>query len=417
MYDFNQIITEGAKTVDPYIKAYGVFSSAMILGFKLIGKFKSLVGFKYYDIDEIFRDVKEDSLRIGSIIETCGFLFDYGQVFKPYTHVNGMFGKCKQGEANKVFKNGRLFTEASMVMGYKVFQPPVQKIPHYQGIGCAFLYDTRFESFNYEQNPIEAEREIKPIIINDYSKPIMVLYDVKKFRKYINKEVKIKARVIELPQNLALQLNGIFDDNIRQICSNFIDAYSESNNFICLVVLEEQTEIIEMSNIEKIDELMLPIYVEAELEALNRYCPQDLVRTQLENIIPNLPQKLDPHFPVTVANTTSDIGIPFISIDDINIMFREPNVIGFYTDIKAFNKDEYPIKLMEFSNLVTNFAVDYKNMMKKTYRVKDSMKLNFLFDYEKQYVFDPRGVLYSNTARKLVELDDKEKYIQEWLRG
>lgn len=174
----NQLI-DFANIIEPYVKAYGTYSSALIIGSKVITKavnyVKGISRRNYYDIEEIFNEVIEENIRIGDVIETSGFLFKYGQVFKPYTHINAMFSNCKKGEEKIVYKSGKQLVECSMVMSSKIFQPPIQKIPNRNGIGCAFLYDSRFEGFTHEGNKNEDEQIKKPIIINKYSRPIMVI--------------------------------------------------------------------------------------------------------------------------------------------------------------------------------------------------------------------------------------------------
>ena len=44
------------------------------------------------------------------------------------------------------------------------------------------------------------------------------------------------------------------------------------------------------------------------------------------------------------------------------------------------------------------------------------MKLNFLFDYEKQYLFDRRGTLNSDLAKYVWDTDESSRYVLEWLK-
>ena len=64
-----------------------------------------------------------------------------------------------------------------------------------------------------------------------------------------------------------------------------------------------------------------------------------------------------------------------------------------------------------------NFAIDYNIASRKHLGKKMNMKLNFLFDYEKQFLFDKRGVLYSRTAKDICNSDESSRYIQDWLRN
>lgn len=416
MHEILEQINNYYNTIAPYTSGIGAFSSTMIFVNNTYKKLKSYIDINTYDINEIFKGVKNQTIEIGSYIDTYGFLLDYAQIFKPYTHTNGMFDLCKNGETGTNFKDGKLLKYSSMSMGYKILQPPIQKIPPMNNIGCAFLYDTRFKGFHHEQNTVNSESSIKPVLIDEYAKPILIIYDVNKYKKYINKDVKVRARVIELPLDLVEKINGISDNTIKEICSNYIDMYSENYNFICLAVVEDG-QIREIDDIKSLQEWKAPLYVEAELENLDKYCHKDSVKNFLEQIVPNLPQKLDSNFPLNVANVYGDLGLPFISTTDINVIFREPNIVGFYTDVHIYDDEEYSNKLEEYTTLVNNFAVDYRNKMKRNFGKKESMKLNFLFDYNKQLLFDTRGVLYSNAVKELAELDESQKYVQEWLRN
>jgi hypothetical protein len=355
----------------------------------------------------------KENICIGDIIETDGFLLEYAQIYKPFTHVNGMGTKASFGEEKKKFVNGKLVDQNNIVITYQAFQPPVQKIPNYNGVGCAFLYDTRFKGYILESNPDEVARKEKQLCINEYSKPILLLYDLK-YRKHLNKEVSLRARVIDLPGRLAEAISGIHSSEIQEICSNFIDLYSESKNFICLTVLDDSTGIKDESVIENLGEFIAPIFVEAQLGGLNTFESEE-VREIIQSIIPNSPQRIDPWCPIEVLNTNGDNAIPFVSMTDTNLILRN-NVVGFYTQMNLFEDESYRYRLDTYSRLIKNFSVDYSNLMKKEFGCKESMKLTFLYDYNKQALFDHRGVLYSRESEELVKLDDPNKYVIEWLK-
>lgn len=408
------------QTIYPYLKAMGAFGSTMSFGQKLFkttfGYIKGLSKRNFYDINEIFDQIENENINLGNIIETSGYLFKYGQVFKPYTHVNYMFGNCKKEAKEKiVYKNGQKLIQASMSMNPKAFEPPIQKIPSFNDVGCAFLYDSRFKGFMHELNQNVNEQSEKPLIIDCFSKPIMVLYDKTKQERFINKEVNLKGRIIQLPLELTGALNGIFDNTIRDICSNFFRPYNENVNFICISLLESECEAKEISAIVGIDSIEAPLYIEAQAEGLSKL-PSIEAQKLIESILPNLPQKLDPNFPLTVGTYTNNVGTPFLSIDNINVVFREPEIVGFYCDTILFDSEEYQKNLNDFIIFVNNFAIDYQKISKNLIGEKGDLSLNFIFDYEKQFLFDKRGVLNSRTAKRLYEFDEPTRYVQNWLK-
>ncbi|GIM29316.1 hypothetical protein CPJCM30710_19820 [Clostridium polyendosporum] len=407
------------KTVEPYVKAYGAINLSMTFGGKFVNitsnYVKGLIQRQYYDIDEIFNEIDNENIKVGSIIKTSGILLRYGQVFKPYTHVNGMFSNCAKGEEKEIYRAGRRVVQCSMEMTSKVFQPPVQKIPPCNGIACAFIYDSRFKGFIHDSNRNQDELKEKPLIVDKFSKPIIVLYDITKQEKFINREVDLRCRVIKIPKELISSLNGIFDNTIREICSNFFRPYNENTNFICLSLLDSECGIEEISKIESIETIKAPLYVEGHIEGLRKLTASE-AQELIQSILPNLPQKLDPNFPLKVGTFTNNIGIPFLSIDNINVVYREPEIVGFYCDTELFKPENYEKNIKLFSNFVNNFAIDYKNITRKLLGEKMGLELNFLFDYEKQYIFDKRGVLSSTFAKNLYDIDESSRYVQDWLK-
>ena len=72
------------------------------------------------------------------------------------------------------------------MFGKRDFILPVQKLNNYSNIGCAFIYDTRFKGFSTDVN-------------DKFSMPILVIYDINKHGKYLNKKVIIKGKIMEVP--------------------------------------------------------------------------------------------------------------------------------------------------------------------------------------------------------------------------
>ena len=416
--EFNDI----TKAIEPYVKAYGTYGSMFIAGKgiikRIVSSVKNFSRRQYYDINEVLNELEAGQISIGDIIETSGFLLKYGQVFKPYTHIHGMFSNITKGEDKiKYDVKGRKVIGSTMVMSSKIFQPPIQKIPANNGIGCAFLYDSRFTGFIHKGN--ESSEEIikeNPILVNEYSRPIIVLYNIAKQEKYINKEINIKGRIFTVPREVIGNLNGIFDNTIRDICSNFFRPYNENINFICISLLDAECSVKEISQINNITEFKAPFYVETQAEGLSKLSKNEAQRF-IETMLPNLPQKLDPNFPFTVGTFTNNIGIPFFSTNNINVIYREPEVIGFYMEISLFEPEEYKQGIKDFTTFINNFNIDYKNKVKKHLGGKQDIKLSFLSDYEKQYLFDKRGVLNSDCARALYNDDDASRYVMDWLKN
>lgn len=413
------ILENGTKTLLPYLNTYAGYFGMFTAIKPIIKSIKKNISTKYVDVSKIMSCLKEGSIEYGSLIKLNGYMMEYSQLYKPYSHVNGRFKEFVREEDTMKFENGKLVHQQSGRYTFDVVQPPIQKIPQANGIAVAFLYDTRFEGYKHEQNQDKETNRKEPLIINNYSKPIMLLYDPLKSQKCLNKEVEIVARVVKMPESLSAQISSIFDENIKQICSNYIDVYSNNFDFICLSTLEDETQIKCFSKDKKIIDLVTPLYLECEMPSVAHLSGQKQVNDFLIPILPNLPKEKNTNnsFMVSAFNTAGDVGVGYASTNNISIVFREPNIIGFYTTTKLFNAEIYENDLESFSTFVSNFTIDYRNRTQKVFSVKESLELNFIYDYSKQKLFNKNGVLNSNTASQVIRNQNISSHLSDWLRN
>lgn len=366
-----------------------------------------------YDIDQIMKDVREGKLTTGSRISVEGKLLRYAQIFKPYSNVHSLGTRCTMEHEKKFIYGKGLVKGKAMKIELDKFQYPVQKLPNNGNVGCAFLYDSRFRGFEFDE--ITNDDQEVCYKVNEYAKPIMVLYDTLKQDQYVNKRVAIKGEIVKIPYEIIDRLKYIDDITIQEICSNFIDPLAEENDFLCLTTLTNRTSIEVCSDIDNIEGIKGALYVENFLTNLQGQ-NEETIRTILEKILPNLPQKLDPKFPLTVANTVGDEGFPFLSINDISVVYRSPGTIGFYTKSSLFDSAEYREKIDDLRIFINNFRIDYMKLIMKELGINSEMNMNFLFDYKKQYLFDNKGTLYGNNVEASVVESYNLKNTRNWLR-
>jgi hypothetical protein len=401
------------KGITGALATFETYRSSMNYGKQVYSRVCDFFNLRAYDVDEILKNVKVGVLNTGDRVELEGKLLRYGQVFKPYTNIQTMGANCHQVEHEVHRYEGKVI-EKAMEFTFKTFQLPVQKIPNVGNIGCAFLYDSRFKTFEFKEGKKEDEKlEYK---VDKYSKPIMVLYDIARQQSYINKQVVIKGEITKLPIEFLNQLEGISDPIIQDVCSNYIDPFAQENTFICINTLGERSSIELYKELKEAEGIRGALYVETQLTGLEGIDNED-IRSIIEANLSNLPQKLDPRFPLTVATTPINGGVPFISINDINIIYRSPKIIGFYTDTSLFDEKEYRKKLNDLSAFVKNFKVDYRRYTNKHLGIKSDVSLNFLFDYEKRFLFDGRGVLYTSEVESAIKKNPNLKETQLWLNS
>lgn len=401
----NNIMSELSKAINPYLNVISTYNATYKIAKSLLKKISNVTKRTYYDIDEIFEVYKKGEILDGDTIETGGVFLKYGQIFKPYTHVYGMFNNARKGPDEVKLENGKLIKYGSIDMNSKTFQLPVQKLPNYENLGCAFLYSEDFETFEHNKNKNEEEIKHKPYDINKKSKPIFIIYDTKNFEKYINCKVFIKAKVIKLPYDLARRLINVLDNDVREICSNYIDITEENVNFICLLLMGEEAKA-EVEKKSNLLDLSIPMYVESKLGNVDSFKSDKEITDFIASLLPNLPQNIDKSFPLTIGNVDINIGTAFISTNNINVVYRKPGIIGFYTTTQLYNREVYESNLSHFSSIYNNFCIDYKNNMKKHYGIKGKVSLNFIFDYEKAFIFDKKGILYDDEVLDSIEEDN-----------
>lgn len=413
-----ETVGKGAKTLLPYLKLYAGYHGILTAINPILKTIKKNIITKSLDVSEIMSSLNEGAIEYGSLLKLNGYMMEYSQLYKPYTHVNGRLKEFDNRESKMSFENGKLVRRESGVFTYDLIQPPIQKIPRLDGVGVAFLYDTRFKGYNHEQNKDQETASKEPLIIDKYSRPIMLLYDPSESQKCLNKEVEVVASVIKMPEVLSAQISSVFDENIKQICSNYINVYSNNFDFICLSTLEEGTKIRSFIEDKKITDLDTPLYLECEMPSIVNMSGQNEVNDFLFPILPNLPKEKNQNNPFMISsfNNVGDDGVAYTSTNNITVVFREPNIIGFYSTTKLFNPEIYEYDLRYFSTFVNNFSIDYRNRVKKVFSVKEQLELNFIYDYSKQRLFNKNGVLNSNTANNVFS-HSVPNSISKWLRN
>lgn len=404
------------STYLPYFNSIGTF--LLIMKY-----FKSGVNFikdnfteHERDVNEIFDEVINEERNIGDYISTEGYLLKYGQVFKPYTNINSVWKPASELDINEIKTKNNIISNKNKKDFY--FERnrtylPIQSINPLSNIGCAFIYDFRFSGFTRNKDILLNESTELLIEDNKYSRPMLVLYDTTKHFKYLNKKVWLKGKLREVPKEIIESLNITYDDNIREICSNFYRPYNENINMICLSLLDERSKIIfadESSLYDNFEDLTLPIFIESQLNNFKNL--EDKVAIEMINsIIPNsIGRELQIHIDPLTLRDEIDKAVSFPTTNEIQIIYRNPGAIGFYTTTSLIDNEKYTKSLSDLSKYINNFSIDYKNLTKKHFEKEDKLNMNFLFDYSKKNLFDSKYIQFNNKCE-----DIKVNEILNWL--
>ncbi len=383
----------------PYLKSIGTFLSIMKFIPKGINHIKEKMSVHEYDINEIFDEINKDKLSINDYISTEGYLLKYGQVFKPYTYTNSVWGPTTKEEIRDIENKNHITKDKSREDFYFTRQRmylPIQTLNHFDNIGCAFLYDYKFSGFIMGKDLSKGVTSELSIEIDKYAKPILVLYDISKHSKFLNNKVNIKGKVVIIPNSIAASLNGIYDDNIRAICSNFYRPYNENINMICISLLDDKTNIHlarKSSLCDNFLKLEMPIFLEAKLSNFSNI-NNDSTIEMLNKIIPNtIDKKLKGAInnPYTLRDENDPV-VSFPSFDENHFTYNSPDRVGFYTTTSLLDNEMYIKSLENLTRIVNNFSIDYKNLSKKNFGKEDKLSICFLYDYTKMNIFDPHNI-------------------------
>lgn len=405
----------------PYFNSIGTFLTIMKNSDKIRGGIKDFFIEHERDVNEIFDEIIQEKRNIGDFISLEGYLLKYGQVFKPYTNANSIWTPGTEKDLIEIKnKNGELPNKNTMDFLYenKSMYMPVQCINPFNNIGCAFIYDPRFSGFALNRN-ISLDKCVElPVADDKYSRPMLVLYDTAKHSQYINKKVCLKGKLCEVPKNIAESLNGIFDDNIREICSNFYRPFNENVNMICLSLLDENSKISFSSKsllYENFEELNLPIFVEAKIDNLNGLKDKEATDI-ISKIIPN---SLNRKLPInkklpTLLRSEYDETFSILTTDEIQVVYRNPGTIGFYMVTSLINKEKYEDSLNALTRYINNFSIDYKNLSKKNFGKEENLDINFLFDYNKKSLFNSKYIEFGfNSKSEDINTDEIFKWLNK----
>jgi len=399
-----------------YFKTIGTFLTIMKNAKSINGFVKDIFTEHVRDVNEIFDEVINEKRNIGDFISLEGYLLKYGQVFKPYTNINSVWKPASEKDVSLIqTKNNISANKMDFYFERNRTYLPAQYINPLNNIGCAFVYDSRFKGFARNKDLSLNKHAELVIEDNKYAKPMLVLYDTTKHLKYLNKKVCLKGKICKVPQEIAESLNITYDDNIREICSNFYRPYNENVNMICLSLLDDKSKISfadERSLYDNFEDLNIPIFLEAELTSFQNL--EDKVAIEMiDHIIPNsVGRKLQMNINPLTLRDEIDKAVSFPTTDEIQIIYRNPGAIGFYTTASLIDNEKYAKSLYDLSRYINNFSVDYKNLTKKNFGKKEKLNINFLFDYDKKDLFNSKYIQFRFDNKYK---DIKTQEILDWL--
>lgn len=348
---------------------------------------KELIGLNkrsFYDIDEIFPEIIKGNINFGDTIECGGFLSKYSQTFKPMSFVPSLAGKANEKIKSKKIVDGKLMGKAQLEVSWQRLQAPIKILPSINNLQLCFLYRENFDTFIY---PVEKENGEEEIIVPEKGRPIPVLININENSHAIDKFVEMKAKIISIPSEWIKMLQGIYDDLLIKHNCNYFNPYSEKSSFICLTLLNENTNLNVIK--DSPSDVMAQVFAEIHVEGLENY--EDEQKKIVFNSIPERASK-----GINVITIEGYNAFPFITKGSIRVVFKKPNIIGLYTEINLFNNKNYFETISDLHHYSRKLSRNIQNISEEVIGKRLKTKTDFVFDPTKAHLFDSRGILNIN---------------------
>ncbi len=311
-------------------------------------------------------------------------------------------------------------------VGWKsaLFQPPVETTPEVTFDGrrfkLGFIYPNDFSGFKYESKFKHIQEAINQkesfLHIPESAKPIPIIYRSEKTMN-TGDIYSMKAQVIEMPMDkLALITN--FGGYIEPIYERSINLLSPTQRTICLLVDKEPTNLKRKDQYSP-ESFPFSFYVEGHVS----YAKELANRLEIiNNAVPNLADRRAPFNSLSFTDThiyikhASDrLGDPtertaFLTKGDTRILFREPNIIGFYVPVDM-DKDIYGARISELSSTIKEF--DRNIQRSSDYKAK--FHVNFISDKRLISMMHLPRVLESSEIKLVINENPQFQGTRDWL--
>ncbi len=369
----------------------------------------------FSDVMNFYDSVKNNEFKVGETVTVEGYFMKFGQIVKPYTYVNSVWKPTSERNVrhhNEKHKG----TQHELKPGEVLFERtpitmPGQMIPSYNEISFGFLYDERFTKYIKNDTPDNIVITGQELVADKYAYPILVIYNKNTYPDIINNFIRIrKGRIVKGSSALDDYVKSMIDFDGTIATSNIYRPYQLDNEILCVSLLDNDAmvDIIDLCINRLGEDFRLPIFSEGTYDILYGMNQQE-VSEVISLVSPNDMKYMGR---LQSLRDNIDTGMSFLSMNGINITYRNPGTIGFYTEVEYFNEDIYLQNLRSYITLVKNFSIDFKNFSASNFGSKEKYNLTFLYDYSIKNLFQST---YINTdfsgVREIEKL--RQEYSEE----
>jgi hypothetical protein len=402
---FMRLLRDGLAILGGY-KVFKEIAPKIFANIKAIGKRT------FYDASEVKEQFQNGNVSIGDLIVCEGFLSRYAQTFKPLTFTALIPGASKEEKKLTVDKDGKMVEGYTISSDLAPFQMPVNNIPPLStGLGrmkCCFLYPSDFSSFVYPRSQKKASESYDKDLLDipESSKPILVLLDENRFGKHLEKQVQIKGQLQLVPETVVKIFDGLYDATVRELLSNCYFPLEGRSSFICLSLLYQDSSVDVIK--EEREEIPGNLFVEYHAENVQYHL------REFDDFVGNsIPDFFD--IKAGLALPGSKVRF-FITKGKVKFLYRKPNVFGFYVHSNLSNNADLVTKLASLREFTGRFSRKLKEQAKEKMSIDLEMRMDFVFDYTKKFVIDPRGSLNSMEIETIAKANQEIKETVDWLK-
>ncbi len=309
---------------------------------------------------------------------------------------------------------------------------PAFRIGEHQ-VRCLFLYSSAHDRFLYSR-PQHKDDDLKTlqippleprIAIPEHAWPVPVLLPTETALAIAERRVRLTAVVRELPLELSQRFQTLYAKHVdKRTLSNFMLLPGEPSLSYCLSLLPEDQDTgfnHEATNASPVDRSLL--YVEGHVEGdsvsldmiaealhlpeLGYFSQQSFTETAA--VFPVL-LKLDARPSAVEGERYRVLAGP----DDVTINLKAPNIFGFYAETTPARN--LSARVQDLASIWSRLDDGVASTATKLGRPMQ-LALDFLFDFDRQAMFDTKGVLTSDRALQALHEDDELRSTADWLRG
>jgi hypothetical protein len=307
------------------------------------------------------------------------------------------------------------------VAAHLAAQNPVSTLPSFtvedESTRCLFLYPGSHDRFLYSRPTAKGDSlhslqipMLDPrVAIPDDAWPIPILLPADTALRSAETRAQLTAVVRELPPELARKFGVLYGQHYDQrVLSNFLFLPGEPSLCYCLSVLpSDQDAGIEsaLPAVSPVDRALL--YVEGHVSGER----PDLTAIEEALALPGLGHftQLDGSRPKAPADEQYRLlAAPF----DITINLKAPNVVGLYAETTPTR--DLPVRVQDLLTMWTGLRGGLEDIERRQGSPL-TLSTDFMFDFDRQALFDPKGLLPPAEDEVAGESDVSDA--RTWLRS